>query len=375
MKICIVVATLFTARAFLRDQIAALSTRYEVTIAANDIEEGADLRARIAQAPIEREIAPGSDLRALWSLYRLFRNERFDAVHSVTPKAGLLAMLAGFAARVPVRVHTFTGQVWATRRGFARFALKTLDRLTAAAATHVLVDSGSQRDFLRAEGVLGASSGEILAGGSISGVDPARFKPDAAARAAVRRALSIPPEGIVFLFVGRLSAAKGVVELARAFSALSDTAPGAWLLLVGPDEGGLAARINELAGAAAARVRVIGMTDIPEQYAAAADVFVLPSRREGFGSVVIEAAAAGLPAIGSAIYGLVDAIEDGVTGLLVPPGDAPGLAAAMSHLARNEGERKRLGAAARERALRDFPQERLTAAVVAFYERVLGSRL
>src|SRR6185436_12196650 len=115
------------------------------------------------------------------------------------------------------------------------------------------------------------------------------------------------------LFLGRLSTDKGVIDLAGAFERVAATVPGAWLAFVGPDEGGLASRIADIAGRAAARIRFVGMTDAPERYMAAADVFVLPSYREGFGSVVIEAAAAGLPAIGTRIYGVVDANRAGAT--------------------------------------------------------------
>ena len=376
-KVCIVVSTLFTAKAFLLDQIDHLSRRYEVTVAANVTHDATDdtlfrgTPVKLAHVPLERRISLASDWRALVVLYRVFRKGRFDAVHSFTPKAGLVAMLAGVAARVPVRTHTFTGQVWATRTGFARLALKTLDRLMVAGTTHVLVDSASQRAFLRGEGVLSENQGEVLARGSVSGVDVERFRPDAAARASTRVELSIPADAIVFVFVGRLGRDKGVIDLARAFESLARTEKNVYLVLVGPDEEGLEPAIKAAAAEAASRLRVVGMTDAPQRYLGAGDVFCLPSYREGFGSAVIEAAAAGLPAIGTRIYGIVDAIEDGVTGLLVPPGDTAALAAAMQRLASDEGARRTLGDAARRRALSDFSRENLTSAVMAFYERVL----
>jgi glycosyltransferase involved in cell wall biosynthesis len=372
-RICIVVATLFTAKAFLLDQIAQLSRRYDVTVAANDVDPTlfSGLPVTLAQIPIERRISLLSDARALLGLYRLFRRERFNAVHSFTPKAGFLAMLASFAAHVPVRIHTFTGQVWATRTGVSRLLLKTMDCAMAAAATHVVVDSPSQCAFLRREGVLPEHRGEVLAQGSISGVDARRFTADATVRAAARRELDIPADAVIFLFVGRLSRDKGVLDLARAFAAVARAERNVWLLLIGPDEDGLTAGIRATAGEAEARLRFLGMTDAPERYLPAGDVFVLPSYREGFGSVIIEAAAAGLPAIGTRIYGVVDAIEEGATGLLVPPGDVDALADAMRRLATDEAARLSLGAAARERAQRDFSQAKLTSALLAFYERAL----
>jgi glycosyltransferase involved in cell wall biosynthesis len=372
-KVCVVVATLFTARAFLREHLRELARRYDLTLVANgaDAELPEDIPLRLVTAPIERRISPLADLRALLVLYRLFRRERFGAVHSVTPKAGLLSMLAAFAARVPVRTHTFSGQVWATRTGVSRHMLKAVDRILAAAATHVLADSPSQLAFLRQQGILGHGVGEVLGKGSISGVDPLRFKPDPSTRAAVRTELAIGPGAIVFVFVGRLSRDKGVLDLARAFASVAARHPGVQLLLVGPDEDHLADAVHAAAGPAAGRLRLVGMTDAPEHYMAAGDVFCLPSYREGFGAVIIEAAAAGLPAIGSCIYGITDAIENGTTGLLVSAGDVDGLSTAMLTLATHEQVRLRLAHAARERALRDFSSSAVTAALISYYERVL----
>ena len=156
-RLCYVVSSELTVKAFLLEHIRAAAAQHDISVVANTSDTAA-LRALgvpvdITPVAIARPIAPLADLAALWALWRLFRRERFDLVHSVTPKAGLLAALAGFLARVPVRIHTFTGQVWATRAGFGRWLLKRIDALTAAACTHVLADSGSQRDFLVAEAV------------------------------------------------------------------------------------------------------------------------------------------------------------------------------------------------------------------------------
>jgi len=371
-RLCFVVSSDMTAKAFLLEHIRAAAQLHEVTVVANSQDRRA-LRALgvpvdITPVAIARRIAPLADLAALWALYRLFRRERFDLVHSVTPKAGLLAALAGALAGVRVRIHTFTGQVWATRAGFGRWLLKRIDALTAAACTHVLADSGSQRDFLVGEGVAAPARIEVLAQGSISGVDGARFRPDAGARARVRGEWDVPPDAVVFLYLGRLSNDKGLLDLARAFAEV----PGAHLALVGPDEEGLTKVIRAACGTQAAMLRFVGYTDHPQSYMAAADVFVLPSYREGFGSTVIEAAACGLPAIASRIYGLTDAVVDGVTGFLVAPRDPAALAQRMRELAGDAGLRQRLGVAARERALRDFSQAALTRATLEYYEARLA---
>jgi glycosyltransferase involved in cell wall biosynthesis len=365
-----------TLRAFLAPQVAAMRESYAVTIVANlgDGElqtpgPGVD----IVSVPIERRIAPWRDLMALVSLARLFRKSRFAGIQSVTPKAGLLAMLAGFVARVPVRVHIFTGQVWVTRRGAARWFLKLMDRVIARCATHVLVDSGSQRDFLIAEGVVSADRSRVLAKGSISGVDATRFKPDPQARRELRTQLGYREDDIVFVFLGRLNRDKGVLDLAAAFARLAAADDRLRLLFVGPDEDGMQDAMQHALGAASKRAGFVGDTDLPERYLAATDVFCLPSYREGFGTTIIEAGACGVPALGSRIYGITDAIEDGVTGLLFEPGNVRELAERMGQLARDPALRQRLGEKARAKALRDFPVSAVTTELVRLYSAAIGS--
>lgn len=373
-RICFVVSSTLTARAFLSGHIAALGEHYAVDLAvdADDVAELGEIpsHAHIVPMPICRKLAPLADLAALAKLYLLFRRERYSVVGSVTPKAGMLAMLAAAMARVPLRTHIFTGQVWATRTGWKRRLLKAADRLIARLATHVLADSPSQRDFMVAERIAAAHKLRVLGDGSICGVDGDRFRPDAARRAAVRSAHGIPEEAVVFLFLGRLNRDKGVLDLAGAFAALGD--PVAWLLVVGPDEAALRGEMERRLGAALARTRFVGYTERPEDFMAAADVFCLPSYREGFGMVIIEAAAASIPSIGSRIYGITDAIEENVTGLLHRAGDATELAGLMAMLARDAERRQAMGEAARARALRLFSREAVTQAWLHFYRQLLG---
>jgi glycosyltransferase involved in cell wall biosynthesis len=362
-----------TVKAFLAGHIRAAAERFEVSVVANTTGAAlAGIPAKLIGVPIARKIALFADLRALLQLIRVFRRERFDLVHSVTPKAGLLAALAGAIASVPARTHTFTGQVWATRDGAARTFLKVLDRVTASLSTGVLADSASQRDFLVAEGVVAADRIRVLGRGSVNGVEASRFQPDAAARHRVRERTGVPPQAVVFLYLGRFSRDKGLLELARAFAQIGKDLPEAWLMLVGPDEDGIAQEIREACGTAVERLRILGHTAEPEHYMAAADVFMLPSYREGFGSVVLEAAAAAVPTIGSRIYGLTDAVVEGKTGFLVPVRDASALAARMRQLAGDASLREEMGRAARERVLRDYRPEDLTRALLEYYEELLG---
>ncbi len=322
--------------------------------------------AKIFPVRIERKISPWRDFLAICQMVRLFRRYRFQLVHSVTPKAGLLAMTSAFLVGVGVRIHTFTGQVWATRTGFSRWLLKNADKWIGWLSTDILVDSASQCRFLLDEGVLVESKSGVLAQGSISGVDTSRFKPDERARTKIRSELSIPTGAMVFLYLGRLNRDKGLLDLASAFAGIDDT--GVYLLMVGPDEDRIGSQILTLAEGNAKRVYLVGFAAKPEEYLAAADVLCLPSYREGFGNAVIEAAAVGIPAIGSRIYGLVDAIEENESGLLFEVHNVKALRNCMSALCNDKVLRTRLGRQARERVLAQFTSERLALSWLDYYQ-------
>lgn len=375
-RVCIVVSAEMTLRAFLMDQLRALGEAYDLSVVANSHDDAflrqAGIRARLLPVAIERPISPAADLAALLKLILLFRRERFDVVHSVTPKAGLLAMLAGFLAAIPTRIHVFTGQVWATKKGSARLILKFADRLIAFCATHVLVDSLTQRDFLLKERVVSPEKSRVLANGSICGVDPLQFSPDWNSRQRIRDKIGAGPTDTVFLYVGRLNKEKGLLDLARAFAQVCGSRNDLHLLVVGPDEEGLGTHIAGICAPYTNRIHMYPSTTVPEQFMAAADVLCLPSYREGFGSVIIEAASVGIPAIGSRIYGIIDAIQENVTGLLHQPGNVADLAEKMGRLADDAKERSRMGSQARIRAHQDFSQELVTAALLGFLESSLN---
>lgn len=378
-NICFVVSSMTTVKAFLLDHVTAFSQMYDVSVIANTSDTGyfnaAGIEATLLPVCIERRIAPWYDLKALFRLVYLFRKHRFDVVHSVTPKAGMLATIAGRMAGVPVRVHTFTGQVWATSRGLKRLLLKMADRLLAFFATDILVDSFSQREFLIAEGVVSADKSRVLASGSISGVNPDRFRPNPESREMIRGKYRIPATDVVFLYVGRLKKDKGILDLANAFVRLSASRQSVWLMLVGPDEENLTPTIGRVCETCKDRVFFEGFVASPAQYMAAGDVLCLPSYREGFGSVVIEAAAVGIPAIVSGIYGLTEAVEAGVTGMLHEPADQSSLQRLMAQMADNAELRRQMGKAARERAVGKFSKSEVTRALCAYYRRLLGDEL
>ena len=374
-KVCIVATVPFAVNVFLSPQVKRLSRDYDVTIVSNGV--AGDLIPTLTgisfvSLPIERKIAVGRDIAAFFILWKFLHTQRFDVVHSIMPKSGLLAMMAAKFAGVPFRLHTFTGQVWATQSGFKKVLLKSLDRLMACCATRVFADSHSQRLFLIEQKVVSPARIGVLAEGSAAGVDLNRFKADDAQRHGLRKSLCIADDAVIFLFVGRLTRDKGLLDLSRAFASIAAANEKVHLMVVGPDEGGLASEIALLTREFSERVHILGFSEAPERYMAAADVLCLPSYREGFGAVIIEAAAVGLPAIASRIYGITDAVDEGVTGFLHRPAASDEIMLAMSILASEKQVRKTMGEAARARVEERFSQAHVVDAYSEFYSAMLA---
>lgn len=375
-RIMVVATVPLSLNAFFRNHLEQLQSEWEVHVITEAADRG-DLMARgvlvLHSLRIPRSISP---LRDLWAFVRLterFLRIRPQVIQSISPKAGLLAMLAGWLTRVPVRVHVFTGQVWVTKTGGLRWLLRSMDRLLARAATVILVDSQSQLSFLREAGVVRSDQGHVLHRGSVGGVDHGRFRPDARTRDHVRRELGVPDRDVVALFIGRITRDKGILDLAAAFALAARQTNGLTLWIIGPDEEGILDEVRRRLGEMENRVTFMGFVTNPERFMQSADLLCLPSYREGFGTVVIEAAAVGIPSVASRIYGLVDAVVDGETGLLHDPGDIPGLRAALARLGSDSDLRSRLGQRARERALEDFDPGRISEELLKLYGNELVS--
>lgn len=364
-----------TAEPLLLGHIEAMSETYSVVLVGN-CQDGNRLRrkginADVIYVPIVREISPLRDLIALSDLIALFKKRKFAIVHSVSPKAGLLAMLAAWLSCVPVRIHTFTGQVWATRKGFVRTLLKSMDRLLSACATNILVDSRAQMEYLLRHKVIDGGKASVLADGSLKGVDINRFQPRQEVREALRAKLAIPQEAIVFIFVGRLKRDKGVLDLAMAFSRVCQMRLDAYLIVVGVDEENLKPQIESRCNDCLERMLIVGPSSTPEDFITCADILCLPSYREGFSNVVLEAAACEVPTLASKIYGTVDTIHDGVTGMFHAAGDVDDLVAGMLELAQNPAKRIEMGQRARARAVAAYSSERVTAELLNYYAQEL----
>lgn len=322
---------------------------------------------------IVREPSPIRDIVTLFHLITIFRKQKFEIVHSTTPKAGLLVAIAGKIAGIKIRLHTFTGQRWVTMTGLIKKIVKNSDRLIAKLNTRCYADSKSQMEFLVSEKIVSAKKISVLGEGSLAGVDIKHFSRDSInndQKESLRRSLGLKQNSVVLLFIGRITRDKGIVELMQAFGGLRDRGIAAELLIVGPME---ATKDADVQKAIEPRkgLHILGYQDDPESYMAISDILCLPSYREGFGTVVIEAAAMGIPTVGTRIPGLVDAVVDGVTGLLVPRGDSFELEKALEKLVKDEALRTQLGNQARLRCVQEYDANIVNSLQAAEYARFL----
>jgi glycosyltransferase involved in cell wall biosynthesis len=369
---------------FLHGQIAAMKARgYEVDAISSpgELLDVFAAREEIAVHPIAmtRRISPVHDAIALGRLWALLRRTRPRIVHAHTPKGGLLGTLAASLAGVPVRIYHIHGFRFMTARGLKRRLLRTIEWITCRFASQVYCVSPSLRGVAEAEGICRPEKMKVVLGGSINGVDvdgqfdPEHVGPDT--RRQVREQLGIPPDAPVMGYVGRVVRDKGLAEFVAAGKRLRVQFPELHLLVVGPFEReDPVAPDVEQALRSDDQTRITGQVDNPAPYYAAMDVLVLPSYREGLGYTLIEAGSMRLPVVATRIPGCVDAVDDGVTGILVPAHDAPALAAAVGRFLDDPALRQAHGAAGRARVRAMFRREAVWDAMAGEYERLLRAR-
>ena len=331
-----------------------------------DLEElGEREDVRTVGVPMERHISIVKDFVSLMRLVRVFAKEKPDMVHSMTPKAGLLCMMAAWMVRVPVRVHTFTGLVWPTAKGLSRRVLMLTDKITCWCATNVIPEGEGVKQDL--ECCITKKPMKVLGYGNVKGVDLEYWK----------RSEESDNQGVGdvvrFVFVGRIVKDKGMNELVSAFVRLNRECPDTKLVLVGPYEDGLdpvlpeTKRMIDECGA----IDAVGSQQDVRPFYESADVLVFPSYREGFPNVVIEAGAMGLPSIVTDINGSREIVVDGENGVIVPPQNEERLYEAMAWMVSHPQERRRMAERARPMAASRFEQGYVRGCLKDFYREIL----
>jgi glycosyltransferase involved in cell wall biosynthesis len=313
--------------------------------------------------PMERRIDFASDLRALRILWRELGELRPDLLHAHNPKGGLLGILAGFARRVPYRIYHLHGSPLLTARGAKRAVFWCVEWLALELATHRVSVSRSLMLALGRMGLRRARHLRVLGAGSIAGIDLDEFRP----RSLAPSLATAPP---TVAFVGRFIAEKGLSELAEAWVRVLAAFPDARLLLAGAPDGLACAGYHRL-------VKQTGVRDVGYQrqighFLEGVDVLVLPSYREGLSTVVLEGHAAQVAVVGTEVPGIVDLVQPGQSGWLVPSGDADSLGAALVEALMEPGRRLSYGRAGRELVERCYEREAVLAAHLALYRSILG---
>lgn len=362
---------------FCKDMLRELSQKFEVIGLSSPGPEMAIVEeregVRTIAIPMERHISLVRDCKSLWKMWTVFRKEKPTMVHSMTPKAGMICMVAAWLARVPVRIHTFTGLVWPTASGTKRKILMFTDRLTCACATHVIPEGeGVKNDLLNNR--ITKKPLKVLGFGNVKGVDMDYFsrRPEIVAKSEKLK----NEEVFTFLFVGRVVKDKGIDELCGAFERIHRQNKNTRLWLVGAFENDLdpvSLHSRELIGDNYSGIESFGKKFGDEllAYYAAADCFVMPSYREGFPNTVLEAGAMGLPSIVTDINGSREIIVEGKNGMIVPPRDADALYNAMIVMLQSKADRELMAGNSRKMIADRFEQGFVRKCLYDYYDEIL----
>ena len=312
----------------LENQPRFFSKYFDVTLVSSDKEKLEEIanEQEVKYFPLEitRKITPLQDFRCLIQLVSLLRQENPYFVHSHTPKAGIIGMLAAFIARVPVRMHTIAGLPLMEVKGIKKRILYAVERLTYRYATHVYPNSKGLMDFIQEKHLAEKTPLQIIGKGSSNGIDTGHFNADSILDQELikcQKKWTIAQDDFVFLFIGRLVGDKGINELVVAFEQFSSKLPKVKLFLVGPQEPTLDPLAKSTLKAIDQNPSIIltGYQQDVRPFLKMAQVFVFPSYREGFPNVVLQAGAMGVPCIVSDINGCNEIIEDEINGFVVPP--------------------------------------------------------
>ncbi len=314
-RIGIIVTNAITVNAFLLNHINVLKNKYQIDIICKDtnyIKLNSDINK--IEVNMERKINLFKDIKSFFSLLKIIKINNYYLTISLTPKAGLLCAIASKLINIEKRVHYFTGQLWSNKKYFKKFFFKNIDKIISILSTNILIDSNSQRNFLINNSVVNHRKSKVLGNGSISGVDIKKFQYNDTDFYKIRNELNISKNDFVVAFIGRMNADKGVIDLINTINELNNNYCDIVLLLIGNIEKDISKKIYKLIKSN--NIKLKAHTDYPEKYINASNVLCLPSYREGFGNIVIEAASCGVPSLVSNIYGLRDSFVENNTGFV-----------------------------------------------------------
>lgn len=322
-------------------QLGFMNSNYEVIAVSSEKEyleaigkkEGVDT----FHLEMTRKITPVQDLLAVWKLYRFLKKEKPFIVHTHTPKAGIVGMLAAKIAGVPNRLHTVAGLPLLESVGLKRKVLNFVERLTYASATKVYPNSNGLLEIIKENRFCDSNKLKVLANGSSNGINTNIFSPDAIVESdkiELRKKLNISDIDFVFIFVGRIVADKGINELISAFDDFSKSNPQTKLILVGPFEEELDPLSETTLNIIKCNKAIVsvGYQQEVRAYFSIANALVFPSYREGFPNVVMQAAAMGLPCIVSNINGCNEIIQEGQNGIIIPVKNKKAIVEAMQSM-------------------------------------------
>lgn len=324
-----------------------------------------------------RQITPVADIKAVYKLYKYFKKEKPTIVHTHTPKAGIVGMMAAWLAGVPHRLHTVAGLPLMEATGLKRKVLDFVEKLTYRWATEVYPNSKVLYDFILAEKFTNPKKLKVIGQGSSNGIDTQHFNPAlfTETRTKLRSEFNIPKDSFVFVFVGRLVGDKGINELVKAFQQWNKqrNTQSATLLLVGFLETELDPLQPEVLEAIETDPNIIavGYQEDVRPYLAASDALAFPSYREGFPNVVMQAGAMGLPAIATDINGCNEIVIPNVNGLLIPPKNTEALTEAMQEIVTNPDLYQKLQRTAREKITSRYERQDVWEALLATYQGLL----
>lgn len=369
-------------------QLSFMNRYFTVTAISADRNELEKIAAKYGvsnyHVELTRAITPVQDLKALWKLYRFLKKEKPEIVHTHTPKAGLIGMMAAWMAGVPVKMHTVAGMPLLEATGLKRKVLNFTERLTYFFADKVYPNSFVMKEIIIKENFCPAEKLHVIGNGSTNGIDLAYFKPDHLTkeeRMALRRELGISPDDFVFVFVGRLVGDKGINELVAAFKQISKStkqqiSEKCKLLLVGPLESELDPLLPETVQEIESNPDIIttGFQKDVRPFLAISDVLAFPSYREGFPNVVMQAGAMGLPAIVTDINGCNEIIVEGENGTIIPPKNTKALQDAMMKMHADTEWRVQLQQKARPMIASRYDQQLVWNEILKEYRRLILSK-